>query len=87
MRADHAIAAGKRVEMASSNASTTAYLALLARKLAAKDYNPDVYVKEIAQRCVGGHELHQQRNIIKVAIIFVRFRRPCPDAGPSFSLA
>lgn len=46
-------------------ASTTSDLALLGRKLGAFDYNPDIYVKEIAQRCVGGHELHLQRNNIK----------------------
>ena len=47
-------------------ASTTSDLALLGRKLGASDYNPDLYVKEIAQRCVGGHELLLQRNNIKV---------------------
>ena len=47
-------------------ASTTSDLALLGRKLGAVDYKPDIYVKEIAQRCVGGHELHLQRNNIKV---------------------
>ena len=46
-------------------ASTTSDLALLGRKLGAVDYKPDIYVKEIAQRCVGGHELHLQRNNIK----------------------
>lgn len=50
-------------------ASTTSDLALLGRKLGAVDYKPDVYVKEIAQRCVGGHELHLQRNNIKVRLI------------------
>ena len=49
-------------------ASTTSDLALLGRKLGAVDYKPDVYVKEIAQRCVGGHELHLQRNNIKVRL-------------------
>ena len=44
--------------------STTSDLALLRRKLAATDYSPDVYVKEIATRCVGGHELHLQRKNI-----------------------
>ena len=47
-------------------AYTTSDLALLGRKLGAVDYKPDIYVKEIAQRCVGGHELHLQRNNIKV---------------------
>ncbi len=47
-------------------ASTTADLALLGRKLGAADYNPDIYVKEIVQSCVGGHEVYQQRNNIKV---------------------
>ena len=42
-------------------ASTTSDLGLLGRKLGASDYDPEMYVKEIAQRCVGGHELHQQR--------------------------
>jgi ribosome-binding protein aMBF1 (putative translation factor) len=46
--------------------STTSDLALLRRKLAASDYSPDVYVKEIATRCVGGHELHLQRKNIQV---------------------
>ena len=46
--------------------STTSDLALLSRKLSAEDYSPDVYVKEIANRCVGGHELHIQRKIIQV---------------------
>jgi len=41
--------------------ATTSDLGLLGRKLGAADYDPDMYVKEIAQRCVGGHELHQQR--------------------------
>ena len=49
-------------------ASTTSDLALLGRKLGAVDYNPDLYVKEIAQRCVGGHELLLQRNNIKVGL-------------------
>ena len=48
-------------------ASTTSDLGLLARKLGAPDYDPDMYVKEIAQRCVGGHELHQQRVNIQVS--------------------
>lgn len=47
--------------------STTSDLALLGRKLGAVDYKPDIYVKEIAQRCVGGHELLLQRNNIKVS--------------------
>lgn len=42
-------------------ASTTSDLTLLGRKLGALDYDPHLYVKEIARRCVGGHELHQQR--------------------------
>ena len=46
--------------------STTSDLALLRRKLAAADYSPDAYVKEIATRCVGGHELHLQRKNIQV---------------------
>ena len=47
-------------------ASTTSDLALLGRKLGAKDYEPEVYVKEITHHCVGGHELHQQRSNIQV---------------------
>ena len=47
-------------------ASTTSDLTLLGRKLGALDYNPELYVKEIARRSVGGHELLQQRNNIKV---------------------
>ena len=47
--------------------STTSDLALLRRKLAAADYSPDAYVKEIATRCVGGHELHLQRKNIQVS--------------------
>jgi len=50
-------------------ASTTADLALLGRKLGAADYNPDIYVKEIVQSCVGGHEVYQQRNNIKVSYL------------------
>ena len=46
--------------------STTSDLALLGRKLGAKDYDPEVYVKEITHHCVGGHELHQQRSNIQV---------------------
>ena len=46
--------------------STTSDLALLRRKLAAADYSPEAYVKEIATRCVGGHELHLQRKNIQV---------------------
>ena len=46
--------------------STTSDLALLGRKLGAKDYEPEVYVKEITHHCVGGHELHQQRSNIQV---------------------
>ncbi len=42
-------------------AATTADLSLLRRKLAAADYEPEIYVREIAARCVGGHELHLQR--------------------------
>ena len=49
-------------------ASTTSDLTLLGRKLGALDYNPELYVKEIARRSVGGHELLQQRNNIKVQI-------------------
>ena len=48
--------------------STTSDLALLGRKLGAKDYEPEVYVKEITHHCVGGHELHQQRSNIQVII-------------------
>ena len=48
--------------------STTSDLALLGRKLGAKDYEPEVYVKEITHHCVGGHELHQQRSNIQVSI-------------------
>ena len=47
-------------------ASTTSDLQLLGRKLGALDYNPDLYVKEIARRSVGGHDLLHQRNNIKV---------------------
>ena len=47
-------------------ASTTSDLTLLGRKLGALDYNPDLYVKEIARRSVGGHDLLHQRNNIKV---------------------
>ena len=47
-------------------ASTTSDLTLLGRKLGALDYNPEVYVKEIARRSVGGHDLLHQRNNIKV---------------------
>ena len=47
--------------------ATTSDLGLLGRKLGAADYDPDMYVKEIAQRCVGGHELHQQRVNIQVS--------------------
>ena len=46
---------------------TTSDLSLLRRKLAASDYSPDLYVKEIASRCVGGHELILQRKNIQVA--------------------
>jgi len=46
-------------------ASTTSDLQLLGRKLGALDYNPDLYVKEIARRSVGGHDLLHQRNNIK----------------------
>jgi len=46
-------------------ASTTSDLTLLGRKLGALDYNPDLYVKEIARRSVGGHDLLHQRNNIK----------------------
>ena len=49
-------------------ASTTSDLNLLGRKLGALDYNPKVYVQEIARRSVGGHELLVQRNNIKVII-------------------
>ena len=48
--------------------STTSDLALLGRKLGAKDYEPEVYVKEINHHCVGGHELHQQRSNIQVSV-------------------
>ena len=48
-------------------ASTTSDLTLLGRKLGALDYNPDLYVKEIARRSVGGHDLLHQRNNIKVS--------------------
>ena len=51
--------------------STTSDLALLGRKLGAKDYEPEVYVKEITHHCVGGHELHQQRSNIQVSINIV----------------
>lgn len=47
-------------------ASTTSDLTLLGRKLGALDYDPGVYVREIARRSVGGHELLLQRNNIKV---------------------
>ena len=51
-------------------ASTTSDLQLLGRKLGALDYNPDLYVKEIARRSVGGHDLLHQRNNIKVKFIY-----------------
>ncbi len=46
--------------------ATTSDLALLRRKLAAADYSPAVYVRELASRCVGGHELLVQRKNIQV---------------------
>ena len=52
-------------------ASTTSDLQLLGRKLGALDYNPDLYVKEIARRSVGGHDLLHQRNNIKVIVILL----------------
>ena len=51
--------------------STTSDLALLGRKLGAKDYEPEVYVKEITHHCVGGHELHQQRSNIQVSHSYI----------------
>ena len=48
--------------------STTSDLALLRRKLAASDYSPEVYVREMATRCVGGHELLLQRKNIQVRL-------------------
>ena len=51
--------------------ATTSDLGLLGRKLGAADYDPDMYVKEIAQRCVGGHELHQQRVNIQVSEYYI----------------
>ena len=54
-------------------ASTTSDLQLLGRKLGALDYNPDLYVKEIARRSVGGHDLLHQRNNIKVTPDFFIF--------------
>ena len=51
-------------------ASTTSDLQLLGRKLGALDYNPDLYVKEIARRSVGGHDLLHQRNNIKVMLAY-----------------
>ncbi len=52
-------------------ASTTSDLTLLGRKLGALDYNPDLYVQEIARRSVGGHDLLHQRNNIKVCLHFL----------------
>ena len=52
-------------------ASTTSDLQLLGRKLGALDYNPDLYVKEIARRSVGGHDLLHQRNNIKVIVMLL----------------
>jgi len=46
-------------------ASTTSDLTLLGRKLGALDYDPTVYVRDIARNSVGGHELIQHRNNIK----------------------
>lgn len=46
--------------------TTTSDINLLRRKLGATDYNPDLYVREISTRCVGGHELLQQRKNIQV---------------------
>ena len=57
-------------------ASTTSDLTLLGRKLGALDYNPEVYVKEIARRSVGGHELLLQRNNIKVGKQNEQFAHP-----------
>ena len=54
-------------------ASTTSDLTLLGRKLGALDYNPELYVKEIARRSVGGHELLQQRKNIKVMKLLCNF--------------
>ena len=36
--------------------------------IGALDYEPGIYVREIARRSVGGHELLQQRNNIKVTV-------------------
>ena len=55
-----------KVIICTEMASTTSDLTLLGRKLGALDYNPELYVKEIARRSVGGHELLQQRKNIKV---------------------
>ena len=49
-------------------ASTTSDLTLLGRKLGALDYDPGVYVRDIARNSVGGHELIQHRNNIKVRL-------------------
>ena len=49
-------------------ASTTSDLTLLGRKLGALDYDPTVYVRDIARNSVGGHELIQHRNNIKVCL-------------------
>ena len=54
-------------------ASTTSDLTLLGRKLGALDYNPELYVKEIARRSVGGHELLQQRKNIKEMKLLCNF--------------
>nr|CAD7398301.1 unnamed protein product [Timema cristinae] len=35
------------------------------KKIGAPDFNPDKYVKELSQRCVGGQELQQQRQKIQ----------------------
>ncbi|KAJ9594195.1 hypothetical protein L9F63_014355, partial [Diploptera punctata] len=36
------------------------------KKISASDFNPEKYVKELSQRCVGGQELQQQRQKIQV---------------------
>ena len=40
--------------------STTHDCSLLGRKFGANDYEPEVYVNEIAHHCVGDHELQKQ---------------------------
>ncbi|KDR14056.1 exocyst complex component 8 isoform X2 [Zootermopsis nevadensis] len=38
---------------------------IASKKIGASDFNPEKYVKELSQRCVGGQELQQQRQKIQ----------------------